>query len=507
MAKWSERLIWFSLIATSLMWGWTAFAWPPPLGYEGQQGPRVDGGEREWPFETVSVALDGLRVDGGRLADVKIGHRFKARVVEHRGAAAIEVELEITKQEKHQNVYDGRYYGEDEYEVLVRANGAPHALCGEHNKALVLPGTWADGKFTASNESFSFACIPQKRAAQNSVHLQFPNMVGGSAAAKCVDWGYKPWLGAGSLTRLDGARVVTAAGRKLPDTDAEAQALHQACVLMATADYCGQGGVNTIDNTWIDMYDDLSVKPLVKATRGILPETSRAVVPDSTTQFGFEAAWSPRGAVCLSKKRWATLPLDAFHGKCALIDPRLNPESASVCESPSEKQLEAENVLLFNYSLFTDTGLYTCADSGRGEVVTTTEVNLPERGARRDLTTPIDPRLRCDKYLGAVFRDRIAAELLLPKVQFRQLYRHATGGGFLTDDDQTTAGDVFEGYILPPDPAVQKRADVQPFVGPALNLWKRGNRYVTNTNPRSTPPAGFSFVRALGNLVQIRRTP
>ena len=80
--------------------------------------------------------------------------------------------------------------------------------------------------------------------------------------AKCVDWGYAPWL-----------------------TDAS---VHAGCTRMARADYCGNGTPWTLDGTTISVFDTL----------GIHEETTAA---DMT----FEAAWGPSGALCVAKSRYA----------------------------------------------------------------------------------------------------------------------------------------------------------------------------------------------------------
>lgn len=78
----------------------------------------------------------------------------------------------------------------------------------------------------------------------------------GDVLAKCVEWGYEPWL-----------------------SSAHAE-LHQACTRMARADYCGDGTPMTVDGTQIDVYDALSIQ-------------GRA------TRWPVEAEWAPWGATCV----------------------------------------------------------------------------------------------------------------------------------------------------------------------------------------------------------------
>jgi hypothetical protein len=90
--------------------------------------------------------------------------------------------------------------------------------------------------------------------------------------AKCVRWGYKPWK--------------SVSGRSLAD-------YHQACTRLARADYCGDGVSHTQDGTLIDLYDDLQIQ--------------RRAPFDLLSPLVFDAAWSTRGAYCMTKDRWLAL--------------------------------------------------------------------------------------------------------------------------------------------------------------------------------------------------------
>ena len=64
----------------------------------------------------------------------------------------------------------------------------------------------------------------------------------------------------------------------------------------------------------------------------------------------FEAGWSARGAVCLSKQRWLTLSLDIV-AACPdrLIAPGVGVGTATVCEDPMQARAFG-SVQLFNES-------------------------------------------------------------------------------------------------------------------------------------------------------------
>jgi hypothetical protein len=82
------------------------------------------------------------------------------------------------------------------------------------------------------------------------------------AFGKCVRMGYKPWK---SEAMWD---------------------LHQACVRMVRADYCGDGTSHTRNGTPIDVYDGEGIQR-----------------DEPAPGMSFEAAWGKDGAVCVTRTR------------------------------------------------------------------------------------------------------------------------------------------------------------------------------------------------------------
>jgi hypothetical protein len=150
---------------------------------------------------------------------------------------------------------------------------------------------------------------------ESATHFTFACTAG--ALGKCYRWGYRPWLGA---------------GRTFAD-------LHWACTRMARADYCGDGATWTRDGTVINLWDRAPA-PGPFNTRGEPP-------PD----FVFEAGWTSRGAACLSKQRWLTLPPDVAN-RCPdrLIAPGVTTPLATVCDSEAEAALFTGAPLLYDES-------------------------------------------------------------------------------------------------------------------------------------------------------------
>ncbi|MDC0667878.1 ADYC domain-containing protein [Nannocystis radixulma] len=113
---------------------------------------------------------------------------------------------------------------------------------GEPTQAILLTEVWnpgTGGRIAPTAESVTFACRD-------------------TALAKCVEWGYKPWL-------------------------ADLREVHQACTRLVRADYCGDGVAHTQQGTVIHVLDQLGIQDV-----------------DPTHPFVVEAEWGPEGAVCLN---------------------------------------------------------------------------------------------------------------------------------------------------------------------------------------------------------------
>ena len=86
------------------------------------------------------------------------------------------------------------------------------------------------------------------------------------AIGKCVRFGYKPWANGPD-------------GKSLWE-------LHQACVRMVRADYCGNGHGWTRNGMLIDIFDRLGIQK-----------------DETAPGLRFEAAWGPQGAYCVHHTR------------------------------------------------------------------------------------------------------------------------------------------------------------------------------------------------------------
>ena len=155
----------------------------------------------------------------------------------------------------------------------AQAGGSWAPLCGTVGDAPVsaipLNGTWSyeagvagGGAWTDSPTAFTFGCR-------------------GTALAKCVELGYKPWQTVGGVSMREH---------------------HQACTRMIRADYCGNGTPGTINGWQINLWDDV----------GIQADTEGAL------QWVFEGEWTASGATCVDEYRALELVVSGDVPTCAL---------------------------------------------------------------------------------------------------------------------------------------------------------------------------------------------
>ena len=139
--------------------------------------------------------------------------------------------------------------------------------------------------------------------------------------AKCYRWGYRPWLADASGSSLEFSN------------------LHWACTRLARADYCGDGRTWTQNGTRINIWDTAPA-----------PGPFQLHGPSDPTFF-FEAGWNTKGAVCLSKQRWATLnPQIAQNCPSKLVAPGASTSAGTVCDTPEQAALFDSSTQLFNES-------------------------------------------------------------------------------------------------------------------------------------------------------------
>lgn len=231
----------------AVWWWWTA--WLIPIGILAATAtasvPLGRGSAAAESVEVVGTEFRIHRTDGTVLAGAALVGAILT-VADPRG---LSTSIRIDSVELAENDPGVRLYGLS----IKDATGAwSDGLCTPDfegkRKAFPMRGALAeDGQYHPEAPGFSITCTS-------------------GAQAKCVRWGYKPWE---------------------PDVgEVSMLALYRSCMRMVRADYCGNGTPSTRNGTPIDVYDVAGIQK-----------------PETSSSMRFEAAWSPKGAVCVRHTR------------------------------------------------------------------------------------------------------------------------------------------------------------------------------------------------------------
>jgi hypothetical protein len=162
--------------------------------------------------------------------------------------------------------------------------------------AIPVSGVWnyqkgvpGGGGFTADATRFTFGCR-------------------GTAIAKCVEMGYKPW------------KAASVAGGNLTNH-------HVSCTRLLRADYCGDGNTYTVNGTQVDIYDGLGI------------QTDTVVWP-------FEAEWTPSGARCMAPGTPTRVQLKLGLSVPACFAPRLSLSCGALSDFQTGTLLMSETGLI-----------------------------------------------------------------------------------------------------------------------------------------------------------------
>ncbi|HEU4411810.1 MAG TPA: ADYC domain-containing protein [Polyangiaceae bacterium] len=185
--------------------------------------------------ELVAHGPDGARYDGTGLVGAEVLGSLAS-------GTSVSIRIDSARQADGVWFYAASYASGSSWQPLC----LPYA--GAAGEAIALDGRWntnegkpGGGSWTADPTTFTFACR-------------------GSALAKCVELGYKPWASAGGVS-LRGH--------------------HQACTRLLRADYCGDGTPWTTDGVTVNLYDAVGVQA-------------------DTESWSIEAEWGPDGARAIS---------------------------------------------------------------------------------------------------------------------------------------------------------------------------------------------------------------
>ena len=500
---------------------------PPPVN--SAQGTRLHGSGR---FEDVTIPLasveltgtpagnactPGAMMLGGRLMGVELctggNPSVPARFLE--GPALVgtafrapfegrSVKLLIDEVRCHeditgpvvactaQNLADGKAFWE--YRVTASTEDVqPQPLCPHGSGfALATPHAWStSGELIPNSEYFTFACAPK-----NEGTAAEPFHVGGGVIAKCIDWGYPAW-------------PTTAH----PQQDV-ALDYHQLCTRMATADYCGEGRSNTLDGTPLKF---MNAAELVQLTGGPLPPTLDGASLEAVWQMDSCGGLRP---LCLGKKRWDTLPLEATCVNRKLL---LAPRAARPCEGMNLANY-ANATMFVSYSLFIDRPLMVFKTASNGYLTTsavTVDTAVIEGGTSvAGVGLDLDGNGVADvsaftalRKEGPILSPKLPADIRARMGSFiKPLYRcaNSAGGYLLTDDHQC---ERISGYALVPingDQGIEGYVYSSVDVTSAgqrrpLKLWRSTQTGLFATSTQALP--GHVFIRDLGYLPAVGQLP
>jgi hypothetical protein len=297
-------------------------------------------------------------------------------------------------------------------------------------------------------------------------------------AAKCAGWGFPVDSQWPHVTK--GGLIHWASGGDMMET----------CTRMARADYCANGMPNTLDGTPIqidNVFDGLR----------------------SHDGMDFEAAWNGKAiadgasatnipVVCLSKRRWSTLPLG---GNCPaqVPDPRVT-RKAKFCE---DTDMEAKGALLYSSSSYMDAGLYSYNDPASHLYLTTaslipqTQGLLPAWTFSPQPDVPFPAAGQIPRFEASIFA--AALPVTIPAVDLRKLrsYRCASDLITTTSDllDASCTELAHEGYVYPRNAA--DRAQLRRWVN-------RGTKrsYTTSISPTTMMAGGWNLVETVGGVLR-----
>lgn len=358
------------------------------------QGRRLHGTARE-RLERTNINLSSARQGNFFLSGVTLEHgQLRAQGMSGNDFIHVKftqtlanelVTFRITAAQRHKNRYGSpialpsphTWEYKVEYSSPSLGTGPLCPGTEEDQWSLAIPGDWAGSHLTKNPYRFAFACLPRVAA---------PTL--GGVAAKCAELGYPPWQS--HDPRIDGT--------SLPLTQEDALRHHVVCTALASADYCGEATPNTLNGTPIKLFHTGNV-PVETNTSGQVRIGAGPVYQD----YLFEAAWAlvdvktgqfinssnsqaepvRAQAVCLTKKRWSSLPLrgtciadnDSDELTSRLPDPRL-PDSGKYCEDYTRDELLQKGAVLFSYSMFLDAGLYRFKHDTTQQYITTAQIIL-----------------------------------------------------------------------------------------------------------------------------------
>lgn len=325
--------------------------------------------------------------------------------------------------------------------------------------AIAMPGVWVGPLYWNLSSYITLSCKT-------------------GVAAKCAGWGFPVDSTWPHVTH--GGLIHWASGGDMMET----------CTRMARADYCANGMPNTLDGTPIEIdtvFDGLH----------------------SHEDMAFEAAWNGKAiadgspatnipVVCLSKRRWSTLPLG---GNCPaqVPDPRVNPK-AKFCE---DIDMEAKGALLYSSSSYMDAGLYSYNDPTSRLYLTTANLLpqsqgvLPVWSFSPQPNVPFPAANQPTRFEASIFA--AALPITIPEVNLVKLMSYRCENDLVTTTpdlvDAHCEQMVHEGYVYPRN--APGRAQLRRWTTPNTK-----HSYTTTISPTTMMANGWNLVETIGGVLR-----
>ncbi len=340
------------------------------------------------------------------------------------------------------------------YVIDIVTNGVATPYCKDRGPAFASTGRWTvTGKHEEAS-TLNFTCFD-------------------GVIWKCFTWGYDP--GTSSLNT--------------PDPRDDPWRVHQACTRMARADRCGDGTPNTFEETSIVIRDRVPYGQPNIDDPTVPPLRVPTVDPPPPNVYWFEAAWTMDGAMCLSRERWNSMPLD--EDSCPhLPDPRKDPlaetcdqigidtltTTATFFNSSKIGQLYLNRWSKANDQLVTVRGM--AGEGANAEppfpgYVFQEQIGLLMRNPPGSMALPVDP----DPDLEAVAMYRAGVDRVVSDAAPTGAHTLGTYEGFVYTDQYVTANPTMS------------------FL--ELHLYRKGTDYVTAVDP---PDATWSDEGRIGYI-------
>lgn len=275
---------WFGLTNLTLSWYMTGFSQHTDGTWWATGWYSLSAGVLSADAQLIGAQLSGvsLQVQAIRTSGSQLGIDLRdalGNVQTLQGAALVGLRLKLRVPDQLGLTYTNYWLRLDSAESLDSQFNDVAGYQVNYLQEGLLGGTWSSYCLGANGESQRAVFYqgsqwhPMNAARTDGANLVTMTCETGSVA-KCMRWGYRPWGSSQQQSGVTGSLVD----------------LHQACIHMKRASYCGDSQAHTIDGTQIYIIDSLNPQ-IHSGPLDVL-----------------EALWTTTGATCVSNRRHPEIP-------------------------------------------------------------------------------------------------------------------------------------------------------------------------------------------------------